>query len=409
MTRLDALAACSDEPDRLTRLYLSPAHVAAAELVRDWMRQAGMTATVDAVGNVVGRREGVDPRARAILLGSHIDTVRDAGKYDGTLGVVAAIEAVQALRASGERFVHPIEVFAFGDEEGVRFPSTLIGSRAVAGSLDPLAFEACDADGISVRAALRATFGDAARYQGCARRHDEVAAYLELHIEQGPVLEAEDLPLGIVTAINGATRARVVTTGLAGHAGTVPMSLRRDALTAAAEMVLAVENAGLAASDMVATVGRLEVLPGAANTIPGSASFTIDVRGPDDYVRRRAVGDLCGAFEAIALRRSITVSSEPYHEACAVQCDPWLTAILEDVVRGLGVKIRRLSSGAGHDAMAMADLCPVAMLFVRCRQGMSHHPAEAISIADADLGVRALIAALRHLDIALGAAHVGRS
>ena len=398
MARLDALASCTDEPGRLTRLYLSPAHVEAASVVRGWMREAGMAVEIDAVGNVVGRYEGQGATLPAILLGSHIDTVRNAGKYDGNLGVAVAIEAVAALHEAGQRLSRPIEVFAFGDEEGVRFPSMLIGSRAVAGTLDSLAFEARDADGVSVRAALATTLGDPHRYRACARRPDQAAAYLEVHIEQGPVLEAEGLPLGVVTAIDGATRARIGVSGLAGHAGTVPMPLRRDALVAAAEMVLAVEQAGLAAHELVATVGRLEVSPGAVNTIPGGVLFTIDIRGPDDRVRRRAVGELRNAFDAIAVRRGTTVTFEPYHEADAARCDPGLMAVLEEVVSGLGLPVRRLPSGAGHDGMAIADLCPIAMLFVRCRRGISHNPTEAITVADADLAVRALIAALWRLD-----------
>ncbi len=246
MARLDQLATFSDDPDRLTRLYLSPAHRQAMDPVMAWMQAAGMTTRIDAVGNVVGRYEADRAGAATVLIGSHIDTVIDAGKYDGNLGVLAGIAAVEALHREGLRLPVAIEVIAFGDEEGVRFPTALTGSRAVAGTLDPNLLDARDRDGVAVREALAAAGCDARAYASCARAPGDVLGYLEVHIEQGPVLEAEGLPLGVVTAINGATRARVQVKGEAGHAGTVPMALRRDALAAAAEMVLAVEREGRA-------------------------------------------------------------------------------------------------------------------------------------------------------------------
>ena len=300
MARLDELATFSDEQDRLTRLYLSPAHRLAMDHVMAWMQAAGMTARIDAVGNVVGRYEASRAGAPAVLIGSHIDTVADAGKYDGNLGVLAGIAAVEALSRAGERLPVAIEVIAFGDEEGVRFPTALTGSRAVAGTLDPNLLDARDADGVTVQKALAEAGGDARAYASCARRPEDVLAYLEVHIEQGPVLEAEGLPVGVVTAINGATRARVQVKGEAGHAGTVPMALRRDALAAAAEMVLVVEREGQATADLVATVGQIEARPGSANVVPGAARFTIDVRAPADATRLAALAVLEASFAAIA-------------------------------------------------------------------------------------------------------------
>jgi len=406
LARLHELAAFSDEPGRLTRLYLSPSHIAAAHRVRAWMEQAGMCAAIDAVGNVVGRYEGREPHHPALLLGSHIDTVRDAGAYDGNLGVLAAIAAVAALHEAGALLAHPVEVIAFGDEEGVRFPTTLIGSRAVAGTLDPRVFEARDAEGISVRQALPAIGGDADRFRRCARRPEQVACYLELHIEQGPVLEETGLALGIVSAIAGASRAAVRVEGTAGHAGTVPMRLRRDALAAAAEMVLAAERIALATPDLVATVGRLEALPGAVNVIPGVACLSLDVRSPRDAVRAAAIAALRQAFATIAARRGCRLGWETLHDAPAVLCHPTVVAALEATLTRLGQTVRHLPSGAGHDAMAMAALCPSGMLFLRCRGGISHHPAESISAADAGLGVRALIEAMHQLDRILWSDHV---
>ncbi|MDF1584869.1 allantoate amidohydrolase [Marinimicrococcus flavescens] len=395
--RLEALAAISDEPGRLTRLYLSPAHGLAMRQVRAWMEEAGMTTRIDAVGNVMGRYEGSAPGAPCIMLGSHIDTVVDAGRFDGTLGVLAGIEVVDALRRAGELLPVAVEVIAFGDEEGVRFPTTLTGSRAVAGTLDPGVLDVRDGDGTSVRDALLAVGADPEALAACARGWGEVAAYLEAHIEQGPVLEAEDLPVGVVTAINGAARLRVEVTGEAGHAGTVPMGLRRDALAAAAEMVLAIERLAHGTLDLVATVGRLEALPGAVNVIPGGARFTIDLRSPEDTVRTAALAQLGASLREIAARRGVGVALELFHETPAVACDARLVGALAQACTASGSAPRLLPSGAGHDAMAMAALCPVGMLFVRCRGGISHNPAEWAEPADMDRAVAVLLHAVRAL------------
>jgi allantoate deiminase len=396
MARLDELATFSDEEGRLTRLYLSPAHGRAMRQVAAWITAAGMAARIDPVGNVIGRYEGREPGAPAVLIGSHIDTVVDAGRYDGALGVLAGIAAVGALHRAGERLPVALEVIAFGDEEGVRFPTTLTGSRAIAGTLDPGALGARDGDGVSLREALAAAGCDGDAFEGCARRPEDTVAYLEVHIEQGPVLEAEGLPVGVVTAINGATRWRVEVSGEAGHAGTVPMGLRRDALAAAAEMVLAVEREGRAMENLVATVGQLQVWPGAVNVVPGAVRFSIDVRAPSNAVREAALAVLEATFTAIAERRGAALAIERFHDAAAVSCDPALIEQLAAAVGRAGVAPRLLPSGAGHDAMALAALCPIGMLFVRCERGISHHPAEAISAADADLAVRVLLDVLRH-------------
>ncbi len=395
MARLEALAGHTDEPDKLTRLYLSPAHKTAAAQVMIWMEQAGMTTRIDAVANVVGRYEGTRPGLPALLLGSHIDTVRDAGKYDGNLGVLAAIACVETLHTEGVRLPFAIEVLAFGDEEGVRFPTTLIGSRAVAGTLDPQALEARDADGVSVGEALAAFGCNPAELPAAAPGRAGILGYIELHIEQGPVLEAEDLPVGIVTAINGASRAEVQVCGEAGHAGTVPMPLRHDALAGAAEMVLAIERIGGATPDLVATVGRLDALPGAVNVIPGEVRFTIDLRAPDDTVRRRAVAAIQGELDAVAGRRGLRLEVRPTHDAGAATCDPRLIEQLEAAVVRCGIRPLRLPSGAGHDAMALAASYPIGMLFVRCEGGISHNPAEAVTAGDVDAAVRVLLELLR--------------
>jgi allantoate deiminase len=395
LARLDDLARFTDEPGALTRLYLSPAHKAATRQVAAWMEEAGMAAAVDPVGNVAGRYEGERPGLPAVLLGSHIDTVRNAGRYDGNLGVLAAIQAVAELHAKGERLPFAVEVLAFGDEEGVRFPTALAGSRAVAGTFDPAMLDARDADGVTVREALQAFGCDPAAIPGIARRRGQALAYVEVHIEQGPVLEAEDLPVGIVTAINGASRFKVEVAGEAGHAGTVPMGLRRDALAAAAEMVLAVERRALAVPELVGTVGRLEVAPGAVNVIPAAARFTIDLRAPDDAVRTEAAADLERTFRDIAARRGVTLRLERTYDEPARVCDPALVEGISAAVERAGVRPRRLPSGAGHDGLAVAALCPIGMLFVRCKGGISHNPAESITAEDAGTAVAVLVDLLR--------------
>jgi allantoate deiminase len=398
MRRLDDLARFSSDAGALTRLYLTPQHKAAATQVMAWMREAGMAASLDAVGNTVGRYEAEGgPGAPALLLGSHIDTVRNAGRYDGNLGVVAAIEAVAALHARGERLPFAVEVIAFGDEEGVRFPVTLTGSRAVAGTVALDALDAEDAEGVSLREALRAFGCDPASIPSVARGREDVLGYVEVHIEQGPVLEAEGLPVGVVTAINGASRFTAEVEGAAGHAGTVPMGLRRDALAAAAEMVLLVERAASGVPELVATVGRMEATPGAVNVIPSGARFTIDIRSPSDGTRNGAVARLREAMEAVARRRGVGLRLDKSYDEAAAVCAPWLVEQLEAAVaRAAGVRPHRLPSGAGHDGLAMVALCPIGMVFVRCAGGISHNPAESITPEDADVAVRVLLDFLRH-------------
>ncbi len=399
MARLDAFAGFTEEPGVLTRLFLTPQHRAAADWLMELMGKAGMSARMDPAGTVVGRYEGTTPGAPALLIGSHIDTVRNAGKYDGNLGVLAAVAAVAELDRCGERLPFAIEVLGFGDEEGVRFPLTLTGSRAVAGRFDPAALEARDRDGVRMADALRAFGGDPEAIALAARKPGEALAFLEVHIEQGPVLEAEGLPVGIVTAINGATRFAVRLRGMAGHAGTVPMALRRDALTAAAEMTLAAERVA-AASDagLVATVGRIEAKPGAVNVIPGEVAFTLDVRAPEDAVRRDASAVILGAFEDIAARRGVELSVETTHDAAAAPCSPGIRRRIEAAVTRAGIRPLSLPSGAGHDAMAFAGVFPMGMLFVRCKGGISHNPAESITVEDADLSVRILLDIIRHFE-----------
>lgn len=396
---LRELAAISAEPDRLTRLYLTPEHRRAADLVAAWMLASGLAVREDALATVRGRLEAGSGTARTLILGSHIDTVIDAGRYDGALGVVAAIVAVDTLRRSGVVLPFAVEVCAFGDEEGVRFPTTLLGSSAVAGILDPADLDRTDADGVSVRDALAAYGGDTGAIAAARIAPDDAVGYLEVHIEQGPVLEREGVPLGVVTAIAGATRAVVTVSGEAGHAGTVPMGLRSDALAAASELVLAVERIGHAgaASDLVATVGRMVVRPGAVNVVPGAVELSLDVRASSDAPRGDAMAAIRAAAAEIASRRGVGIDIAVTHDRDTAPCTPAIVDGLADAVATLGLTPRRMMSGAGHDGQAMAMLTGIGMIFVRCRGGVSHNPAEYASPEDIGLAVAALVRAVEGL------------
>ncbi len=392
MQRCEALARHSELAGGLTRVFLSPESRAAGDAVLGWMREAGMQAGLDAIGNATGRYEGERPGLPCLMLGSHLDTVRDAGKYDGMLGVVSAIECVHSLNSRKKRLPFAIEVVGFGDEEGVRFGTTLLGSRAVAGTLDLSVLKMKDGKGISMEQALR-DFGLAPeKLDSVKKLKSDILAYAELHIEQGPVLESEGLPVGVVTAINGFSRLRATLRGAAGHAGTVPMNLRRDALAAAAECVLAVERTATAHAELVATVGRIEAKPGAINVIPGEVMFTIDVRAPKDELREAAVAAIAAEAKEISRKRNIDCAIEPLQDFGVTACAPRLMTQMDRAVASQGWPVRRLPSGAGHDGMALGAIAEICMLFVRCKGGISHSPLEAISAEDAAAGAKVLLA-----------------
>ncbi len=390
--RINQLAAISEAPEHLARMFLSPEHRIAADLILSWMREAGMAAHLDAIGNVCGRYEGEKAGLPCLMLGSHYDTVRDAGKWDGPLGLLTAISCVADLNRRGRRLPFAVEVVGFADEEGVRFASTLLGSRAVAGTFVESALNARDRDGTSMREAM-VTFGlDPNHIGAAARTRRELHAYVELHIEQGPVLEQQDLAVGVVTAIAGATRLAARLTGMAGHAGTVPMALRNDALAGAAECICMIEEfCKTDEAGLVGTVGYIDAMPGATNVIPGLVSFTLDIRAPSDPHRKMAVADIVRRIEAIAKRRNLLLQLDVTHENRTVPCAPWLKAQVASAVTGEGYAVFELPSGAGHDGMAMIDIADVAMIFVRCRGGISHNPAEHVETADADAGARVLL------------------
>jgi allantoate deiminase len=390
--RIDELAAISESSENLTRIFLTNQHRAAAELILSWMRAAGMQAHLDAIGNVCGRYEGERPGLPCLMLGSHYDTVRDAGRWDGPLGLITAVSCVADLNGRGRRLSFAIEVVGFADEEGIRFASTLLGSRAVAGTFDKRVLEKKDNAGISMRDALTAFDLNPDHVGAAARTRREIHGYVELHIEQGPVLETQNLPVGLVSAISGATRLSARLTGMAGHAGTVPMKVRRDALAGAAECISRIEEfCRTDEGGLVGTVGYIAAMPGATNVIPGQVSFTIDIRAPSDAHRNRAVADIVRQIEIIAKRRSLLLQLDVTHESRTAPCAPWLKSQVAQAIADEGFRVFELPSGAGHDGMAMIDITDIAMLFVRCRAGISHHPDEHVDVADVDVGARVLL------------------
>lgn len=398
--RCDALAELTEEPGRLTRTFGSSRHRDALDLIAGWMEQAGMQCREDAAGNLIGRYEAGEPDAApTLMMGSHQDTVRDGGRYDGMLGIVAPISAVERLHRDGERLPFAVEVVAFTDEEGVRFQTTLLGSKAIAGTLEPSALEARDCDGVTIAEAMRAFGADPGRIAEAAYPPGSLLAFVETHIEQGPQLEGAGLPLGVVTSIAGGTRLEITFRGVAGHAGTVPMNARRDAFAGAAEAALAIERHCRDDGSLVGTIGRIAVQPGAVNVIPGETVFTADIRAPEDAQRRSAVDALCRRIETIAAGRGLECLIRVLYDADGCTCDPRLVEALSAAVAAEGMDSLQLYSGAGHDAMAMSAIAPVGMLFVRCRGGVSHHPDESITEEDADAAARTLRRFLRNFPL----------
>ncbi len=385
--RCQYLARCTKEPDAITRPFASEAMRCAHDSVGEWMREAGMDVRRDNIGNLRGRFEGAGETT--LMLGSHLDSVRDAGKYDGPLGVIVAIAAVQRLHDAGKRLPFAIDVLAFADEEGLRFGSTYLGSRAVAGTFDPADLDRTDGDGITMRDAIRAFGGDPERIVDDRWQGGELLGYCEVHIEQGPVLEARNLAVGVVSAIAGQERHRITFTGEAAHAGTTPMDKRRDALVAASVFVQAVEDyAGR--EGLVATVGQLSVKPGAANVIPGEVTLSLDVRHADDALRLIATRRLLDIAAEIAKHRRMGLKTNQMSEEATVLCSQRLVSRLSQAVRDIGLPVVELASGAGHDAVAMSALTEVGMLFVRCKGGVSHNPAESVKTEDVAVAIDVL-------------------
>ena len=382
LARCEELARHTSLPDGLIqRIYLSTEHAEVNAIAADWMAAAGMTCWQDAAGNQCGRLEGAEPGLPALLLGSHLDTVPSAGKYDGILGVLTAIAVVERIHASGIALPFALEVVAFADEEGTRFGRALLGSRALAGTWDDAWWELTGEDGVTLRDAFTAWGLDPARIADAARGPSELVGYLEAHIEQGPYLEDENKALGIVSSIAGARRFLITVIGRAGHSGT-PYERRRDALAGAADAIIAIERIARSAQ-LIATVGHLEVFPDAVNVIPGKVEFSLDLRGEYDSERDRIWTVIQGLLDDICRQRRLRWESVETHNAPAAVCSARLRGVIGEGIRSTGDhRPMSLFSKAGHDAMAVAEITEIGMLFVRCEGGVSHNPAEHVTEDD---------------------------
>jgi len=385
------LARWSETADGLTCTYFSAAHKAAARQLCDWMRSAGLHAEIDAVGNVVGRYAS-DGAAKALIVGSHYDTVADAGLFDGRLGILTGLIVAEHLNRTGRKLPFHLDVIGFAEEEGVRFAAPYLGSSAIAGRFDDAILQRRDKDGVSVAALFQEAGVDRDAIRALGRPAGTLRGYLEIHIEQGPVLLERHLPVGVVTAIAGAARFRVTIRGVAGHAGTVPMPLRHDAAAAGAEIALAVERRCSGHGTLVGTVGQFAVPNGLINVIPGLCELSLDIRAGDNETRDAAIRDILAAAEAIASRRGVSIEIAEIGRHSAVPCAPPMRAALAAAVARAGIEPFHLASGAGHDAAIFAGLTDIGMLFVRCGNGgVSHSPLETITAGDADVAARILL------------------
>jgi N-carbamoyl-L-amino-acid hydrolase len=388
----------SETPDGLTCTYLSPAHKAAAAQLRDWMHAARLVAQIDAIGNVVGRYASAGRAAKTLIVGSHYDTVVNAGHFDGRLGILTALVVAEYLVDIGRPLPFDLDVIGFAEEEGVRFATPYLGSSAIAGRFDAAVLPRSDKSGVRLESLLREYGVDLDAIRRLARPPETLRGYLEVHIEQGPVLLDKNLPVGIVTAIAGSARFHISVRGTAGHAGTVPMSLRHDAAAAAAEIVLAVERRCSGAATLVGTVGQLAAPHGLINVIPGSCELSLDVRAGDDGVCNGAIADIVAAAQNIAARRGVTVEISEIGSHPAVPCSGAMQAALAQAIARAGFTPFHLASGAGHDAAMFGGLTEIGMLFVRCGNGgVSHSPLETVTVEDVDIAARVLLDVLINL------------
>ncbi|APX88533.1 Zn-dependent hydrolase [Brevirhabdus pacifica] len=394
--RLSEIAGMSATGPGVTRLPWTAEHRRAIGHITSWMQDAGLDVSLDAAGTLIGRTPGMAGRP-ALLLGSHQDSVRSGGRFDGIMGVAVACLAVRRLADEGVQLPFAVEVLAFADEEGVRFPTALIGPRALAGSFDPTVLEMRDAEGVSMGQAMEGFGLDPGQIPALARRQQDVVGYLEAHIEQGPVLEAADRSLGVVTAICGISRHSVTFEGETGHAGTVPMEGRRDALVAAARFIAAVSDAAAGLEECRATVGKIEAKPGVVNAIPSRVDLTLELRAPTDDMRLAFHAKAQRLGDEIAAESGVSVTLSQTYEQPAVACAPGIKAALTKGMTASQLPLTSLPSGATHDASAMADLCPVGMLFVRCKGGISHRPDEHASAVDMGDAIRVLAETIKVL------------
>ena len=403
MRRCEALAAVSESGDYIERTYLSDSHKRANAIVEGWIAEAKAEHWQDAVGNVWGRLPSQEADSKTLILGSHLDTIVDAGKYDGILGVLMAVELLHLLRSQSIALPFNIDVVGFCDEEGVRFGATLLGSYAIADRWKDDWLDLTDVNGVSIAEAMTSFGLDSTKVSDAAIPRENLAGYLEVHIEQGPVLDRANLPVGVVTAIAGARRFNFVIEGESGHAGTVPMEMRKDALVGACLCVQEVEKAANL-YDVVATVGDINCHPGAVNVVPGNVQFSLDIRSARDKTRDAAFAWLTDRFDSILNSRDLAMSWQEIHKAPSVACSSKWQRTLEKSIADCNLEVLSLPSGAGHDAMAMENITPLGMLFVRCKDGISHHPAESIMVQDVEVAMEVLMTAI--IDYALGTEEV---
>lgn len=398
---LEALACFSETQnpgqEGVTRQCATPEHRAALDALTGWMRELGMSVRLDNGANLIGRHASLTPGARTLLLGSHQDTVPNGGKYDGILGVVLPLALIKYFKDNAIELPFHIDVVAFSDEEGTRFNSTLLGSKVLAGSFDDAMLSDTDDDGITLREALKDFGCCPERISGDRYTPGDVLAFLEVHIEQGPQLELESLPVGVVSAITGIERHRLVVHGHAGHAGTMPMHVRQDALVGAAEVIRLVDALCRDTEELVGVVGKIENAPNGVNVIPQATTLFIELRSPKDEIRRHARKQLLEQIKAHLIPHRLTFDAQLIYEQAAVQCSGWLKQELEYAIGESGVTPRVLFSGAGHDGLAMQSLCDIGMLFLRCTGGVSHHPDEAVLPGDLSVVVEVLVNVCRNL------------
>jgi len=383
ISRINELASVSETPQGITRRYGTAAAAEAGKKVQEWMGAAGLQVRVDAIGNIRGEWKSERAGAGRVVIASHIDTVIDAGRWDGPLGVVMGVDLLEHVIHSGAKLPFDIELIAFCDEEGVRFHTTYLGSKVVAGRFERGMLARKDAEGMSLGEVIGMTGGKVEDLEGDAISPDQWLGYFEIHIEQGPVLYEKNVPVALVKGIAGQVRAEVVLKGMAGHAGTVPMDMRNDALCGAAEFILAAEElAGRAASGLVATVGKLQIANAASNVIPGEVVCSVDIRSADEGVLTQGHLQLKALCEAIGAKRGLEVVWTVVQASSPVVCDGRLNELLRESIRGAGLEVVELVSGAGHDAVPISAVSPVCMLFVRCYKGISHHPQEHVETED---------------------------
>jgi len=382
MQRIEALAAISEDPGGITRRFGTPAFMRGQQLVQAWAEAAGLHTRLDAIGNVRARLMSRRPGARTFVLASHIDTVVNAGKFDGPLGVLLGLDLLEDVASRGADLPFHLELIAFSDEEGVRFHTTYLGSKVVTGAFESSLLARQDTDGITLAEAITTMGGNVARIPHDALPAADWLGYFEVHIEQGPVLWERNIPVALVTAIAGQQRVELTWRGMAGHAGTVPMTMRQDALAGAAEFVLAVEQFGRQhAPELVATVGKLDVRHAASNVIPGEVSCSLDLRSPD-AARLTAARQVPALAQAIAGRRQLHLTWSPVQTTAPATCDAGLNQLLARAIAAAGHEVVPLVSGAGHDAVPVSQVAPATMLFVRCFQGISHNPLENVELPD---------------------------